>query len=109
MYDTLWNVCLQNRNAPELSEKNSHAWLRHSKQSLKCVSVILFTDEKIFTVTTPKNPQNDRLYAYPSTKKERHHKWQNAYVHGNVQSLMTSVGEQQVADITPVWYLSITA
>jgi len=27
-----------------------------------------FTDEKIFTVTTPKNSQNDRLYAHPSTK-----------------------------------------
>jgi len=32
----------------------------------------LFTDEKIFTVTTPKNPPNDRLYshAYPSVKKK---------------------------------------
>jgi len=27
----------------------------------------LFTDEKIFTVTTTSNPPNDRLYAHPST------------------------------------------
>jgi len=30
----------------------------------------LFTDDKIFTVTTTKNPQNDRLHAYASTKKK---------------------------------------
>jgi len=30
----------------------------------------LFTDENIFTMTTLKNPQNDRLYAHPSTKKK---------------------------------------
>ena len=29
----------------------------------------LFTGEKIFTMTTQKNSQNDRLYAHPSTKK----------------------------------------
>jgi len=32
------------------------------------VSIVLFTDEKTFT--TPKNPQNDQLYAYPSSKKK---------------------------------------
>jgi len=30
----------------------------------------LFTDENVFTVGTPKHPQNDRLYAHPSTKKK---------------------------------------
>jgi len=56
------------------SESNFHATLSHSKQLLKYspsdVSTILFTDEKIFTATTQKNPQNDRLYAYPSTRKK---------------------------------------
>ena len=28
-----------------------------------------FTDEKVFTVATPKNPQNDRLYAPAAMKK----------------------------------------
>jgi len=57
----------------------------------------LFTDEKIFTVTVPKNPQNDRLYAHPSNKKKD-------VVHTiNVQLLITSVGESQVVDSsTPV-------
>jgi len=31
---------------------------------------VMFTDEKIFTVTTPKNPQNDRLYSYSATRKK---------------------------------------
>jgi len=31
---------------------------------------LLLIDEKIFTATTPKNVQNDQLYAYPSTKKK---------------------------------------
>jgi len=30
----------------------------------------LFTDEKIFTVTMPKHPQNGRLHAYPLTQKK---------------------------------------
>jgi len=34
------------------------------------MSVISFTDEKIFTLTTLKKLQNDQLYTYPSTKKK---------------------------------------
>jgi len=30
-----------------------------------------FADEKIFTLATPKNPQNDRLYIPASTKKKQ--------------------------------------
>jgi len=33
-------------------------------------AILTFTNEKMFTLTTPKNPQNDRLYAYPSTKNK---------------------------------------
>jgi len=56
----------QNRNYPELSEANFRA-----EQLVKNIhSVVLFRDEKIFTVITPKNSQNDRLYAHPSTKKK---------------------------------------
>ena len=59
---------------PELSEVNSHARLNHSKQLLKKYSPndvrnILFTDEKIFTTTTTKNPQNDPLYASVNHEK----------------------------------------
>jgi len=34
----------------------------------------LLTDEKVFTVATPKNPQNDRVYA-PSASRKRGHGW----------------------------------
>jgi len=50
-------VVLKKHNDPGLSEANFHAKLSHSKQFLKHspsdVSVILFTEEKIFPVTTP--------------------------------------------------------
>jgi len=35
------------------------------------VIVISFAYKNIFTVATLKNPQNDRLYAYPSNKKKQ--------------------------------------
>ena len=66
------------------------------------VASFLFTDENV-TVTRPENQQNDRLYAYPSTKKTSS---QNVYAHIiNVQSLIASVVKQQVVGIsffTPV-------
>jgi len=34
------------------------------------ISISLFTNEKISTVTTPRNLHNDWLYAYPSKKKK---------------------------------------
>ena len=33
-------------------------------------SIILFTDEEIFTVVTPQYLQNDRLYVIAATKKK---------------------------------------
>jgi len=35
------------------------------------VNFIWFTDEKIFTVAAPKNPQNNRLYVPVTTKKKQ--------------------------------------
>jgi len=51
---------LKNQHGPELSE--AKARLSHSKQLLKNIhtmtlSLFLFTNEKIFTVTMPKNPK----------------------------------------------------
>jgi len=59
----------------------------YSKYSLNDVSIISFTDEKIFTVTTLKNPQNDRLYA--STKKKDVVRLARI----SIQSLTLSAGE----------------
>jgi len=66
---------LKNRNDPKLSEANYYARLCLSKKLLKNIypmilASFLITDEKTFTATTPKTPQNDQLYAYPSTKKK---------------------------------------
>jgi len=43
------------------------------KYSPNDVSIIAFTDEKMFTLTTLKNPQNDRLYSYPREGNRRSH------------------------------------
>ena len=52
---------------------NCHDRISHSKQLMKKylssdVSIICFTDEKIFTVTTTKNLQTDREYSTAATK-----------------------------------------
>jgi len=52
---------LKNHNDPELSEANFHARLRHSKRLLQSIHPMalvsfLFTNEKIFIVTTLKIP-----------------------------------------------------
>lgn len=67
--------CLKKRRAQELTENNRLVRLSRAKQLLKTysiheVSFIWFTDEKVFTVATPKNPQNDRVYAPVATKKK---------------------------------------
>jgi len=58
-------------------EANHHARLVRSKlllkkYSLSDVSFIWFTDEKVFTVATPKNPQNDCGYARVASRKKGH-------------------------------------
>ena len=67
--------CFKKRRAQELTETNRLVRLSRAKQLLKSYSVhdtslIWFTDEKVFTVATPKNPQNDRVYAPVTTKKK---------------------------------------
>jgi len=67
--------CFKKRRAQELTEANHHARLVRSKLLLKKyspsdVSFIWFTDEKVFTVATPKNPQNDRVYAPAASRKK---------------------------------------
>ena len=61
---------------------------------------------KDITVTTPKNPQNDWLYAHSSTKKK------DVVIkrtHINVRLLVASVGEyNKWVFITPAWHFSIT-
>jgi len=60
---------LKKRRAQELTKSNRANRLQRARMLLKMyaddqVNFIWFTDEKLFTVTAPKNPQNDRLYTF---------------------------------------------
>jgi AcrR family transcriptional regulator len=67
--------CLKKRRATELTEANKEARLERSRILLdrypdEMVNFIWFTDEKLFTIATPKNSQNDRLYVATGTRKK---------------------------------------
>ena len=60
--------CLKRRRAHELTAANKLSRLTRAKQLLRRFSkaeqdFIWFTDEKVFTVSVPKNTQNDRVLA----------------------------------------------
>ena len=68
--------CLKKKRAQELTEANKLTRLVRSQQLLRQypqhqVDFIWFTDEKLFTVSSPKNPQNDGLYVPVGTKKKQ--------------------------------------
>jgi hypothetical protein len=67
--------CFKKTRAHELTVANKAARLARSRQLLErfpahLVNFIVFTDEKIFTVASPSNLQNDRLYARVDTRKK---------------------------------------
>jgi inhibitor of nuclear factor kappa-B kinase subunit alpha len=67
--------CLKKKRAQELTEPNKLTRLVRARQLLRDypqskVHFIWFTDEKLFTVTAPKNAQNDRLYVPAGRKKK---------------------------------------
>ena len=60
--------CLKKRRAHELTEANKKARLSCCRKLLRrynnaMSNFIWFTDEKLFTIATPSNSQNDRVYA----------------------------------------------
>jgi transposase len=66
--------CLKKRRAQELTSANRESRLIRAKKLLRqfpapAVDFIFFTDEKVFTVAPPINPQNDRVYVLDKTKK----------------------------------------
>lgn len=76
IHDDLGLKCLKKRRAQELTEANRAVRFQRAKKLLDMypedkVDFIWFTDEKVFTVAIPKNPQNDRLYV-PATVKKKH-------------------------------------
>ena len=65
-------TCMKKRRARELTEANKQARLDRSRLLLRrypagLVHYIWFTDEKLFTVASPSNTQNDRFYAAVGT------------------------------------------
>src|SRR6218665_3566046 len=65
---------MKNRRVRELTVANKQARLDCSRLLLRrypasLVHFIWFTDEKLFTVASPSNTQNDRLYLAVGTRK----------------------------------------
>jgi len=71
-------------DAPPAAQPTASKHWRQTKQSTECKAFKImlnnlhpmmlesfwFTDNNIFTLAAPRNPQNDRLYAHPPTKKK---------------------------------------
>ena len=102
----------ENRNDLELCEENCHTRLSHSKHLLKN---IIASDVSIVSVHWQKDIYNSRTEkpteglteCICSDQEERRRNKMPVHTI-NVQSLTASVGEPQVVDSAPVWYLSIT-
>ena len=76
VHDDLSLKCVKKRRAQELTPSNRAVRLQRTKKLLKMfpadkVNFIWFTDEKVFTVSSPRNPQNDRLYVPAGIKKKQ--------------------------------------
>jgi len=68
--------CFNRRRAHDLTDQNCAARLTHSRQFPKkfpkpAADFIFFTDEKVFTVASPANSQNDRVYAPLDARKRQ--------------------------------------
>ena len=75
VHDDLSLKSVKKRRAQELTPSNRAVRLQRAKKLLQMfpdykVDFIWFTDEKVFTVSSPKNPQNDRLYVPAGIKKQ---------------------------------------
>ena len=75
MRKLLHEVCLRKKKAQDLTDTNRIARLNRAKQLLRKypeyrVPFIWFSDEKIFTVSPPRNLQNYRVYVASGTRKK---------------------------------------
>jgi len=98
IHQDLQLVCFKKKRAQELTAANKLTRLVRAKQLLKkyhasMVNFIWFTDEKLFTVASPINLQNDRLYAPVGTKKRQLSADRLLHKRSNFsKSVMVSVG-----------------
>jgi len=65
--------CVKKRHTEELTQSNRSLRLQHARKPLKMFPYdeVNFTNERMFTVATLKNPQNDHLYIPAATKKKQ--------------------------------------
>ena len=75
VHDDLSLKCVK-RRAQEFTQSNRAVRLQRAKKLLQMfpddkVDFIWSTDEKVFTVSSPRNPQNDRLYVPAGIKKKQ--------------------------------------
>lgn len=73
IHNDLHLKCYKKHKATDLTEANKSLRLQRAQMLLKrfpqsLVNFIVFTDEKIFTIASPTNSQNDRVYASTSKK-----------------------------------------
>jgi transposase len=89
---------LKQLKSTELTEVNKQARLLRSRALLRrfprgTENFIWFTDEKLFTISTPVNSQNDRVYAPIGTLKRNINEKRLFHNHSRFsKSLMVSVG-----------------
>lgn len=94
--------CLKKRRGQELTEANKLSRLARSKSLLRKypphqVRFIWFTDEKVFTVRSPRNSQNDRLYVPLQVKKRQVSTARQILTHSTFsKSVMVSLGVSQL-------------
>ena len=76
VHDDLSQKCVKKRRAQELTQSNRAVRLQRAKKLLQMfpddkVDFIWFTDNKVFKVSSTRNPQNDRLYVPAGIKKKQ--------------------------------------
>jgi len=64
----LWLKCFKRRHAQKLTDANCAARMKRTKVLLQkfpqsATDFVFFTDEKVFSVTSPDNRQNDRCFS----------------------------------------------
>ena len=90
--------CLKKRPGQELTAANVLSRLSRAKSLLHKypphdVPFIWFTDEKVFTVTSPRNAQNDRLYVPVQMKKRQVSAARQVFTRSTfTKSVMVSLG-----------------
>jgi len=68
--------CFKRRHAQELTDANCAAHMKRAKLLLQkfpqyATDFFFFTDEKVFSVTSPDNRQNDRVFYAPRDTRKR--------------------------------------